>query len=480
MYFLFAGVEMISVTLLKLCCVLVCAGVARSANSGPDTTTMFPTSDDALEMASLSYLVYAFHREDYGNNDVDNNVCERINNSTNDGNRNDYNIDRPIPSNIRCEWYHHDWTGGTQVMIVSSIVKSYVAVVFAGTDDLRTSLTDANILMASFGTSDTTLTSSGTKVTDESDISSTTALIRDRPMTEYPIYNVTLPDAPLARVHAGFDHAIFDRNLFGEIVTRVEAIRCQSGKLVRCNGNSDNEHCRSSTYTRLFTTGHSLGAANSVLTAVGLVRYYEQVRSGHILPSSCDVKSPQTLEPVDHLVSINFGCPQTGNAAWRDYIHSNPTMLRRLTIWRFVLGWDLVPRLPEVFNHVGHTVQCSNFHSLFANQSMLAYYQHLGNASLKLAGVPFGWSAKPFLWMPGALYSHFMARYWTYLTEWSQIHNASRSDGNETSDWIHSFERVPDVPPPDDDERPPNVDDDFYVDPPNERRDDQQTVQVAR
>lgn len=419
------------------------------------TSTMFPSLADTLEMATLSSLIYAFHREDYGNDDVNNTVCDRINLNVQTGKNGDRSSQdsRPIPSNITCEWYHHDWTGGSQVMIVSSVVKNYVAVIFAGTDDLRTSLTDVNILTTSFGAS-STASSSSVQTT-------TRSLIRDDPalddsaigLLDYPIYNVSLPDAPLAQVHSGFNHAVFDRNLFGEIVARVEAIRCVGKN------------------TRLFTAGHSLGAANAILTSVGLVQYYEQVRSGQVVPLLCNCSSSTSLvpDPPDHLVSLNFGCPQTGNTAWREYIHTHPTMLRRLFIWRFVLGWDLVPRLPEFFQHVGHTVQLTNFHQI-TNESALAYYQHLGNASLQLAGVPFGWSEKPFLWVPGALDSHYMIRYWAFLTEWSQQINSTNKNDNGKDKWPNSFEPVPNVLPPDDDHsnRPPDVDDDFYVDPPDD------------
>jgi Lipase (class 3) len=461
------------------------------------STASFPTLDDTLEMAMLSSLVYAFHKEDYGNDDIDNHVCDRINNVT--SSHEDFD-GRPVPANITCEWYHHDWTGGTQVMIVSSVVKNYVAVIFAGTDDLSTSLTDADILTTSFGTytqiAAETKTSGSSQYSSERAASVSSAERRRRrattssTWTAYPVYNVSLVNAPLARVHAGFNHAIFDRNLFGEIVFRVEQLRCRISEHNRAQ--SATGAATTPTNARLFTSGHSLGAANAALTAVGLVQYYEQRRRKFdpIAPAAtcCETRlststtfkaSSRTQSskqcagppPVDHIVSINFGCPQTGNAAWRDFIHSDPTMLRRLSIWRLVLGWDLVPRLPQFFHHVGHTVQLANFHALFFNQSVVAYYQHLGNVTLQLAGVPFGWSATPFLWVPGALYSHFMKRYCTFLGEWyNQTTNSSINPRPDDSAWIHSFVRVPDAPPDDDhDNRPPNVDDDFYVDPPNDR-----------
>jgi hypothetical protein len=56
-----------------------------------------------------------------------------------------------LPPHIKCHWYHHDHDIGTQVLVVSSQVLDYVALVFAGTDDLKSLLTDGDILMRSFG-----------------------------------------------------------------------------------------------------------------------------------------------------------------------------------------------------------------------------------------------------------------------------------------------------------------------------------------
>jgi hypothetical protein len=38
-----------------------------------------------MEMATLSSLIYAFHTEDYGSDDIDNTVCDQMN-RTNPGN----------------------------------------------------------------------------------------------------------------------------------------------------------------------------------------------------------------------------------------------------------------------------------------------------------------------------------------------------------------------------------------------------------
>jgi hypothetical protein len=368
-------------------------------------------------MAALSKLIYHFHTSDY-ENATSATVCDLINTR---------NITDPsyIPDGIHCHWYHHDWYTGAQVLLVQqqqrqSSSSSYSAVVFAGTDDLRTALTDAHLLMTEFGNAN---------------------------QIPEPRYNISIHDdtnnnaknaSSDVRVHAGFNNAVFRDDLFGEIVDRLK---------VFFDPNASSNH-------RLFTTGHSLGAANAVLMAIGLSQLY----------------------PNTHIRTINFGCPRMGNAAFRDHVHDilmvpkeeekkNKNQHRpRVDVWRFVLGWDLVPRLPELFAYAGHTVQLSyhsssssiiNTHDDPKNQndtgtSAQCYYHHSGNETLHLAGVPFGWSAKPFIWIPGALWSHSIHRYYQFLQDW----NAS---------WIDHFETIPD-----DDDHPPNVDDDVYVNPPDD------------
>jgi hypothetical protein len=365
------------------------------------TITSFPTLSDTIEMAALSKLIYHFHTSDY-ENATSSTVCNLINTR---------NITNPmyIPDGIHCHWYHHDWYTGAQVLLVQKkqSVASYSAVVFAGTDDLRTALTDAHLLMTEFG---------------------------NAYQVPQPRYNISIHDQNRSdvRVHAGFNNAVFSDDLFGEIVDRL---------LLFFDPNSSDH--------RLFTTGHSLGAANAVLMALGLSQLF----------------------PKSHIRTINFGCPRMGNSAFRDYVHeilmASPEEEKknqpRVDVWRFVLGWDLVPRLPELFAHAGHTVQLSYqknssiLHPADPNPnetSAQCYYHHIGNETLHLAGVPFGWSAKPFIWIPGALWSHSIHRYYQFFQDW----NAS---------WIDHFETSPDEDP-DNDDHPPNVDDDVYVNPPDE------------
>lgn len=307
-------------------------------------------------MSRLSALIYKFHRS--LDDDL---ICPMINSN------------RTAYPNLHCHWYSHRGNSSesdTQVMMVST--SDYVAVVFAGTDDLQTSLTDAHILQKTFGNA-----------------------------------NHSLVD-PDVRVHAGFNGAVFQDGLYDFILRRLEQLYATDAAAKRKQ-------------RRLYITGHSLGAANSVLTAVALTSHPSQ----HL---------PQTI------TSINFGCPRIGNRAYRDYLHVNP-VVRPLSIWRVVLGWDLVARLPELYYHAGHTIQLyesakndswsSYWWPAGPNRTApVAYYRHYGDVDRQLAGVPFGWYALPYLWLPGALNAHRM----------SQYHEAMLRMKEE--DWVRAFVAV--------------------------------------
>jgi hypothetical protein len=377
---------------------------ANTRKAGSHTNSQheiaFPSLHDSMEMASLSVLMYHFHRE---LNDTQ--VCDLINEKN-------YTIyEQPQDNDVICHWYFHERDqSGTQVMIASSESQNYLAVVFAGTDDLRTSLTDADILLTTFG--------------DE---------------------NFTLPD-PRVRIHSGFNTAVFGQDVFREIVRKFDALRILRPQ------------------TRLFTTGHSLGASDSILTAVGLTLYYE--KQAKLYDAHHEALPSYLRHPPPVITSLNFGCPRIGNSYWRDFVHMNPTV-QRVNIWRVVLGWDLVPRLPKLIYHVGHTIQL--YRNAYwesqadpENATAIAYYQHYGDVEEGLAGVPFGWANAPFIWVPGALLSHVARRYWEFLYAWTQ------SSPEHQATWVHSFVTIENASDYDDDTRPPNVDDDFWVDPPDD------------
>lgn len=345
----------------------------------------FPSLDDTFEMATLSVLMYHFHRETN-----DKSVCDNIN-------RQNYTIHATPPKNdIVCHYYYHQRDGnGTQVLLASSVKHNYLALVWAGTDDLRTSLTDLNLVTTQFG--------------DD--------------MFE-------LPDKRI-KVHAGFNSYVFGEGLFQDLIHRLEVER---------ENRPD---------ARLFTTGHSLGASSSILTAVGLTLHYTQSK----------------LEPPN-ITCINFGCPQMGNSYWNDFVNNN-ALIENVSIWRLVLGWDLVPRLPKLFYHSGHTIQLSRGKDWIGavdpdNYTAEAYYLHDGDWNIGYAGVPFGWSSLPFIWVPGSLFSHAAHRYWEYLDDWMSSSTKHRLG------WVKNFVRIDNSSAMDDDGPLVNVDDDFYVDPPDD------------
>lgn len=358
----------------------------------------FPSLDDTVEMAALSLIVY-----DFRNEMDDTRVCDAIN-------RKNYTIGVPDAivqaTDIECHWYHHSHVQGTQVMIVSSRKKRYNAIVFAGTDDARTALTDVDIRTSQIG--------------------------------DGLIWN-QIPDD--VRVHAGFNNAVFKDGLFFEIQKRFDAVRAK----------------KPSSY-RLFTTGHSLGAAEALLIAVGLTLQYEKKSNSPFrrwIPDYFKKYNP----PV---TSINFGCPRTGNNYWREFMSSTNPSVEKAGLWKIVLGWDLVPRLPDFFSHVGHTIQVErNDLSAYTgvNATAQAYYEHYGDTALGYAGVPFGWFSKPYIWVPGSIMSHHIERYWRVLHDWASSSKAHR--GMWPTDFVHQDDVL-------NDDKPPNVDDDFWVNPPDD------------
>ena len=478
----------------------------NSNNNSNNSSKRFPSIETVIEMATLSSLIYAFHTEDYGNDDVNNTVCDRINrlvyarnsmrmmqhshdrhhDNTNNNIKFTTTTDttinnRTVPPNIHCEWYHHDWIDGTQIMIVSSPPSSIdrpsmITIIFAGTDDMTTSLTDVDVLLSPFGYP-------------------TSQIINT---TNYPLYNVTLPD-PNIRVHTGFDTTLFNtRNLFGEIVTRVEQIR---RRMIMAMSTNDQRQttaaaggaaAAASLSPQLYTTGHSLGGGYSILMAIGLTQYYESLRHDH---GNHTTNAPVSVP--EEMTVINFGCPQIGNVAFRDYIHTNPSFpSQRLHMYRYVLGWDIVPRLPTLLQHVGHTIQLSTVsksnmwdefssgsgsRSIYKNITTAAYYHHIGNVTLQYSSVPFGWSATPFIWIPGAVTAHYITAYIQCLYDLRQqlIQQQQHRYGmnytrhqnvkNETHFvWITDFERSSSVPISND----TVYDDDYYVEPPNDDTDE--------
>ena len=239
-------------------------GVAHSWESAdldesPPFSEVFPSWNDVKSMAHLSHLVYDFKS-------VADFTCA---NFTDFASANE-------TKDLSCEWYIHDYSLGTQVLLVSNKKENYIAVVFAGTDDIRTSLEDTNILTKKFGNNLTV------RLDEQYD-------------------NV--------RVHAGFNNAVFTDGIWEQIYFKTL------------------EFLEKNPSYKLWTTGHSLGGANAILTATAFA----------------------SLDPNRNVLCVNFGTPQTGNFYWKDFFNSTSALNNNLGIWRVVLAWDLVPRLPQFF-----------------------------------------------------------------------------------------------------------------------------------
>jgi len=175
-------------------------------------------------------------------------------------------------------------------------LEDYVAVVYAGTDDFKTFLTDAHVRMTKFGPAPPSNTSSSSNL---------------QPFID------GIPSG--VNVHAGFNNAVFGYDLMERVLDAVTSV------MEVDRTNNDNEVER-----KVLTTGHSLGGADSVLCAVVLSYYFTFV------------------------TSVSVGCPKTGNGVWRGYVNSIPNV----AVWRVVNKLDLVPRMPDFrFKHAGHTIQ---------------------------------------------------------------------------------------------------------------------------
>jgi len=328
----------------------------RTASEKQPCSEVFPSLDEVVTMVRLSHLVYKFKKSEL------NFTCADFHSSAENH-----------TENITCELYLHEYWLGTQVLLVSNKKEKYIAVVFAGTDNVRTLFEDTDILTKPFGNNSTVQLTDKTNQHNEK-----------------------------AKVHAGFNNAVFTHDIWEQIYAKIQELMHQHP-----------------TY-KLWTTGHSLGGANAILTATAFA----------------------SLNHHRKVASVTFGCPQTGNYYWREYFNATSPLINNLGIWRVVLAWDLVPRIPDFFHHVGHTIQIDA-----KTRESKAYYEHYGDIQRGYAGVPTGWYAKSHAWLPSALYYHRIKKYVEYIEQlepaswvkhFSPMHSNVYDDDDDVSpldDW---------------------------------------------
>jgi len=329
----------------------------------------FPRSDLVLDMAQLSHSIYKLKRGLHSCNAGEDEELLKLNGT-------------------ECLHYSHDFELGTQVLIVRS--RTYVAVAFSGTDDWRTSISDGKILTDKFSTYNL---NNGTEDT---------------------VFKHQVPEG--VRVHRGFNQAVFDSDHYQSIMGCIHIAR--SGGY--CDGRSGSQLAEP---LQLLTTGHSLGAADSMLLGAALHLTY----------------------PQETIRSINFGCPKVGNMEWSLWINSlQPDKAGpnkgSLEVFRFVNKIDIVARLPELlFYHAGHTIQMS------VGGPVRAYYDHIGDPDLGYAPVPMGWEEAPYVLLPIAIETHMCSKYVEWLQEFRPSSNGTSTATPMIGHYVDKFERIEDL-----------------------------------
>jgi len=376
------------------------------------TNASFPNTEIVLDMAKLSYAVYHLRKKVSS--------CDSLlyNDTTTNGTQQELPSDifkRLLPNDTSCLYYNHDYSLGRQVLIVRNTRSKYVAVAYAGTDDWRTALSDGEIVTEIFGP----------RPADND------ANIRGSNGENISSIFDSVPSK--VRVHSGFNNDVFANAGFSTVHKCVSS-GMQGGN---CDGEEPHNNIHPTQPYRLYTTGHSLGAASSVILGAAMHLMY----------------------PSETIQSVNFGSPKIGNFEWSSWVDtlqpnyydsshpeagSEAAASRRGTfeMFRFVNKIDLVPRLPDpvYFQHAGHTLQMS------PGGDVKAYYDHIGDGDLGYAGVPYGWGAAPYVFLPGAIASHMCTHYLDYLHDYRP---------NSTS-YVVKFEVVDNSTRSDDEINPPH------------------------
>uniref|UniRef100_A0A7S2MW95 Fungal lipase-type domain-containing protein n=1 Tax=Helicotheca tamesis TaxID=374047 RepID=A0A7S2MW95_9STRA len=196
-----------------------------------EKTADIPSLEYTIEFAQLSNLVYQYHTLDYtsctsSSREVDKDAKSHGNSTYN---KNDEDDDGgkdeiELPKNVTCEMYEHDKEEGTQVLIVTSTTKKYIAVIYAGTDDVQSTILDGAFLQKQFDP------------------------------------NIPNNDDGNILVHSGFHNAVFKDGIYLRVLNKVQELKTMH------NGGKEEYD--------IVTSGHSLGAASSILTAVAFAHHF--------------------------------------------------------------------------------------------------------------------------------------------------------------------------------------------------------------
>lgn len=386
------------------------------ASSPALTIASFPETEIVLEMATLSHAVYHLRKKVLSCHSLIQNVTDKSNNGTPELPSDIFQ--RLLPNETSCLYYNHDYSLGRQVLIVRNTQRNYIAIAYSGTDDWRTALSDGNILSKAFGPSSAEYGNNISSIFD------------------------TVPST--VRVHSGFNNDVFSNAGFSTVLNCILSAR-EGGNCDNNDVHVNNNIIQPSQPYKIYTTGHSLGAASSVILGAALHLAF----------------------PSEEIQSINYGSPKIGNFEWSSWIdslqpnyNSSESAIGEVTAdqrhhgtfenFRFVNKIDLVPRLPDVlyFQHAGHTLQMS------AGGTVRAYYDHIGNGDLGFAGVPYGWNAAAYVFIPSAIASHMMLHYLDYLQYYKPKTRTS---------YAVEFEIIDNSTGSDNENNPPGPDDEAYL-----------------
>jgi len=311
----------------------------------------FPSVNDTLLLGKLSEKMYSFR----------------------DGSETCETITPSLGPDIACHHYEQD-EEGTAVLVVSHEKSQLASVIFRGTIDFKNIATDADIVMRPFCIP-------GEASSDGSD-------------SKKSSLNCDIDKKTSTEVHAGFYDTVFRDGLYGRILEKIVSIKTEHPDY------------------RIITSGHSLGAAASVLTAVALAK-------------------ASFLSSDERISSISFGCPQIGNKEWNTWVNSQRP---NLSIWRYVNKHDVVTRLPGLnFWHVGHTLQMDV-------DKIRAYFLHYGDD--ENAGVPSGWSMNSIISSAIGTYEHFLIHYLEYFKDNKPTQGTEFVDKFEKIDTPHENDHV--------------------------------------